>query len=439
MGYSTVFNDGQLRSGVFCQVDQFTAHCAPGHVILMKSARYGRMELGKCVRSNYGHLGCSTDARHLVDPLCSGKQMCEFRIFDSVLRTLTPCPEDIESYLEATYQCLPVVTGKLGDCSVHRRLPVPVNTGYLASLQAEEHGLGSTDCPWHLKAKAGQVFVFYMLNFTPHSNSDLPSDHERGPGCFELATIREATRSRSITTCDGKVAEVALYVSQSHDVTVEMAPPSALTSLGKFLIRFEVDGCADIIPPANSTIIRDGNTVEISCTSSHQTWTLVCKDNHWLGQIGNCSIETTSKWGISRMFGEEKFPYGILIVVAIGVALGVFCGGLLLTCAAMYMKRRRQERARLALQSHMDMDDNTTDDRMRVRVDDVTLIHKQYSPYMHGTDDVTHLQCCDDSCLQNAENAKYRTEYTLKTTKDTPPKMIGTFPRTHLYESPRLV
>jgi hypothetical protein len=30
---------------------------------------------------------------------------------------------------------------------------------------------------------------------------------------------------------------------------------------------------------------------------------------------------------------------GILIVVAIGVALGVFCGGLLLTCAAMYMKR----------------------------------------------------------------------------------------------------
>jgi len=30
---------------------------------------------------------------------------------------------------------------------------------------------------------------------------------------------------------------------------------------------------------------------------------------------------------------------GILVVVAIGVALGVFCGGLLLACVVVYMKR----------------------------------------------------------------------------------------------------
>jgi len=33
---------------------------------------------------------------------------------------------------------------------------------------------------------------------------------------------------------------------------------------------------------------------------------------------------------------------GILVVVAIGVALGVFCGGLLLACVVVYMKRYRR-------------------------------------------------------------------------------------------------
>jgi len=35
---------------------------------------------------------------------------------------------------------------------------------------------------------------------------------------------------------------------------------------------------------------------------------------------------------------------GILVVVAIGVALGVFCGGLLLACVVVYMKRYHRRR-----------------------------------------------------------------------------------------------
>ena len=46
----------------------------------------------------------------------------------------------------------------------------------------------------------------------------------------------------------------------------------------------------------------------------------------------------------SAQKGEQNsertgFPYGILVVVAIGVTLGVFSGGLLLTLVLMYMKR----------------------------------------------------------------------------------------------------
>ncbi|KAK2144447.1 hypothetical protein LSH36_756g01029 [Paralvinella palmiformis] len=39
--------------------------------------------------------------------------------------------------------------------------------------------------------------------------------------------------------------------------------------------------------------------------------------------------------------GSDGFPYGILIVVSIGVALGVFIGGLVLSLVYFYMKRKR--------------------------------------------------------------------------------------------------
>ena len=35
----------------------------------------------------------------------------------------------------------------------------------------------------------------------------------------------------------------------------------------------------------------------------------------------------------------STFPYGILVVVAVGVALGVFLGGILLICASRYYRR----------------------------------------------------------------------------------------------------
>ena len=43
--------------------------------------------------------------------------------------------------------------------------------------------------------------------------------------------------------------------------------------------------------------------------------------------------------GTTALNADTEFPYGILIVVSIGVALGVFFGGLLLSVAVMYMRR----------------------------------------------------------------------------------------------------
>ena len=72
----------------------------------MKAARYGRMERGRCVKRNYGYLGCTMDVLPYVDSRCSGRRSCKFSVFDDSLRRFKPCPEDISSYLQARYICL---------------------------------------------------------------------------------------------------------------------------------------------------------------------------------------------------------------------------------------------------------------------------------------------------------------------------------------------
>ncbi len=52
-----------------------------------------------------------------------------------------------------------------------------------------------------------------------------------------------------------------------------------------------------------------------------------------------CTFSGDSTHTGDNDFSTSDFPYGILIVVSIGVSLGVFCGGLLLSLAVMFMKR----------------------------------------------------------------------------------------------------
>jgi len=94
---------GQVQE--FCQADVFSASCPDGHVIVMQSAFYGRMRLGRCVRGDYGYLGCASDQLDFMDSRCSGADSCRFRVFDSGLGRNSRCPADIASYLEASYYC----------------------------------------------------------------------------------------------------------------------------------------------------------------------------------------------------------------------------------------------------------------------------------------------------------------------------------------------
>jgi Galactose binding lectin domain len=91
----------------YCLTESFIAQCPDHEMILVERALFGRMELGRCVTRNYGHLGCSVDVLSYVDAACSGLRQCELSVSDPVLVRTKPCPPDFSSYLDATYRCVP--------------------------------------------------------------------------------------------------------------------------------------------------------------------------------------------------------------------------------------------------------------------------------------------------------------------------------------------
>jgi len=92
---------------VYCLTESFIAQCLPREIIIVESAVFGRMQIGRCVAKNYGHLGCSVDVLYYLDAACSGLNSCELSVSDPVLVRTRPCPPDFASYLDASYQCVP--------------------------------------------------------------------------------------------------------------------------------------------------------------------------------------------------------------------------------------------------------------------------------------------------------------------------------------------
>lgn len=101
-------NDMTVLSGMreYCERESFQASCEEGEVIMMQTAKFGRMRLGRCVQQDYGSLGCSKDVLSEMDHRCSGKRECTFPLTSLQDSTHMDCPKELMSYLEASYSCL---------------------------------------------------------------------------------------------------------------------------------------------------------------------------------------------------------------------------------------------------------------------------------------------------------------------------------------------
>ena len=91
---------------VYCLTESFIAQCLPQEMIIIESAVFGRMQVGRCVAKNYGHLGCSVDVMSYLDAACSGLNSCEFSVSDPALVRTRPCPPDLQDLVLVTYKTL---------------------------------------------------------------------------------------------------------------------------------------------------------------------------------------------------------------------------------------------------------------------------------------------------------------------------------------------
>jgi len=87
----------------FCLHESFNASCRPGTVVLMTSASYGRMRLGRCIVGDY-NIGCATNVVGYMHGQCTGRPACDVPVRNLV--DTHPCQRDFMSYLEATYTCI---------------------------------------------------------------------------------------------------------------------------------------------------------------------------------------------------------------------------------------------------------------------------------------------------------------------------------------------
>jgi len=108
-------NDAGNSVTEYCTGETFEPRCHDNDVIVMLSARYGRMKIGQCIKREPGfepmlqdprYLGCSADVMDIVSRVCSGRKECSLRVRDQDFDNIKPCYDNLKMYLEAAYACI---------------------------------------------------------------------------------------------------------------------------------------------------------------------------------------------------------------------------------------------------------------------------------------------------------------------------------------------
>jgi len=99
----------------YCSGETFEPRCHGSDVIVMLSARYGRMKIGRCIKREPGfepmlqdprYLRCSADVLDIVSRICSGRTECSLRVRDQDFDNMKPCYDNLKMYLDASYMCI---------------------------------------------------------------------------------------------------------------------------------------------------------------------------------------------------------------------------------------------------------------------------------------------------------------------------------------------
>lgn len=326
----------------YCESEEFKPSCGPDHVIMMTEALYGRMKIGRCVKIDYGYVGCYADVLEHLDGVCSGRHSCSIRIPDASLDVSNTCPKEFKTYLNASYTCIEVEKLACQSCAWSNVARLTARRAYLSSAvtMTDSNGCGSIKCPWSIEVKTGQKINITLFDFS-ETKTTADSTPKKQQSCTRYGVIREKTASQDAIICSGQGRESRIYTSLSNSVEIQVVSPEVFTKTGHFLIYYEVLGCPDYNKPDNMWIRREDNKIRVGCLSSSEEWQLICKDHIWEGQIGTCPQDHKTENPASP--GPQTNPVtlgiGLLTAIVLGIALVV--GVLILTVGIVCLKRQQ--------------------------------------------------------------------------------------------------
>jgi len=102
-----------------CQSEYLRVKCDSDEVVVTQHARYGRMSISRCVKQDFGFVGCSVDVLPVLDAHCSGRRACSVRVLDDNFDNVKPCHDDLKSYLEVSYRCIKGVVSICSFCTIY--------------------------------------------------------------------------------------------------------------------------------------------------------------------------------------------------------------------------------------------------------------------------------------------------------------------------------
>jgi hypothetical protein len=89
-----------------CHFQFFEANCNLGEIVLMEQALYGRMQLGNCVQTNFGYVGCYANVLDKLDRRCTGQRSCKVEVTEPNFEGIHPCNMELKSYLQVQHRCV---------------------------------------------------------------------------------------------------------------------------------------------------------------------------------------------------------------------------------------------------------------------------------------------------------------------------------------------
>lgn len=94
-----------------CLNEVFQGRCPYSQNILVTSAKYGHIEISRCVDDLFagiGSLGCYANITDIIGQKCNGKARCEIAIpEDEEITSTKACKTGLPMYMDIRYVCVP--------------------------------------------------------------------------------------------------------------------------------------------------------------------------------------------------------------------------------------------------------------------------------------------------------------------------------------------